>query len=123
MPSSEIKPWVAAYVEEYLIERTQNPNSSIGGNVNYLNPDPSAGVSKKDMEQWGNDVVAQAEVSGLIFGEGKHKHYHGTNQGVRKHLNSLLLCQKTINGNGANDEKTIYVDRFGFYNFSSFCLR
>ena len=32
MPDSKIKPWVAAYVEEYLIERTQNPNSSIGGN-------------------------------------------------------------------------------------------
>lgn len=94
MPDSKIKPWVAAYIEEYLIERTQNPNSSIGGNVNYLNPDPSVDVSKKNMEQWGNDVVAQAEASGLIFGEGKHKHYHGTIPGSKKAPKFIIVMPK-----------------------------
>ena len=92
MPDSDIKSWTAKYTEEYLKERTKNSNSSVGGNYNYLNP--HANISQKIMKQWGNDVVAQAKISGLIFGEGNYKHYHGTAKGHKKAPDFVISLPK-----------------------------
>ena len=94
MPDKEIRPWTAKFTEEYLKERTTNPHSSIGGNYNYLNPH-SKSVSEDTMRKWGNDVVEQAKKSGLIFGEGNSKHYHGTAKGHKMAPSFIVVIPKS----------------------------
>ena len=94
MPDKEIRPWIAKFTEEYLKERTTNPHSSIGGNYNYLNPH-SKSVSEDTMRKWGNDVVEQAKKSGLIFGEGNFKHYHGTAKGHKMAPSFIVVIPKS----------------------------
>jgi hypothetical protein len=81
MPKAHINKRVAAEVVKYLHDRAAGAPSSVGKHLNYLNPIYS---SQKSLKEWGNDVVAQASKSGLVFGAGKARHYHGTAKGSSK---------------------------------------
>ncbi len=47
------------------------------------------------MRKWGNDVVEQAKKSGLIFGEGNFKHYHGTAKGYKMAPGFIVVIPKS----------------------------
>ena len=82
---------MAAEVDAYLHQRASAAASSVGSNLNYLNPHYS---SAKSVRQWGNDVVKQANRAGMVFGSGKAVHYHGTAKGMmswRPHEFRVLL--------------------------------
>jgi hypothetical protein len=79
MPTKAINARVEAGVDAWLNERGAGAPSSVGNNLNYLNPWFS---SARSMRAWGADVVRQAKASGLIFGAGKAVHFHGTAKGL-----------------------------------------
>lgn len=82
MPERAINTRVSAEVDRWLALRASGTPSSIGDNLNYLNPLYS---SRRSLEEWGKEVVAQAKKSGLVMGSGKAKHYHGTAKGLQKY--------------------------------------
>ncbi|RQP04084.1 MAG: hypothetical protein D1H97_19840 [Paracoccus sp. BP8] len=68
-------------VDDYLVARAQGLESSVGGNLNYLNPKYSSWNNIKP-GSWGDSVVKQAQSSGQVFGAGNAMHYHGTAPGM-----------------------------------------
>jgi Cell Wall Hydrolase len=75
MPAKAINKKVAKEVVRWLRLRAAGTPSSVGDNVNYLNPYYS---SKNSLESWGWDVVSQANATGMVFGAGRAVHFHGT---------------------------------------------
>jgi hypothetical protein len=75
MPGKAINKKVAKEVVHWLRLRAAGSPSSVGDNVNYLNPYYS---SKNSLESWGWDVVSQANATGMVFGAGRAVHFHGT---------------------------------------------
>ncbi len=71
--------YVQDYVDRYVGARAAGTPSSVGGNLNYLNPYYS---SQRSLNAWGNDVVAQGTASGQAFGQGRSMHFHGTAPGL-----------------------------------------
>jgi hypothetical protein len=81
MPSKDINKKVAKEVVQWLRLRAAGIPSSVGDNLNYLNPYYS---SEKSLESWGWDVVSQAKMNGMVFGTGRAVHFHGTAKGLKK---------------------------------------
>ncbi|TBE77231.1 hypothetical protein ELH01_08220 [Rhizobium ruizarguesonis] len=82
MPKRAISPKIAAAVDSWLEMRARGVPSSVGDNLNYLNPLYS---SQSSLRGWGWSVVAQAKKSGYVMGAGKATHYHGTSRDLEKY--------------------------------------
>jgi hypothetical protein len=82
MPERAISSKVAAEVDRWLETRARGIPSSVGENLNYLNPLFS---SQSSLRSWGWSVVAQAKASGYVMGAGKATHYHGTSRDLVKY--------------------------------------
>lgn len=75
MPWSKVNKRLQTFIPNYLAARANGGTPVVASELNYLNPVYS---SKRSMDAWGKAVVAQATQSGLVFGVGKGRHYHGT---------------------------------------------
>ncbi|CUX13700.1 cell wall hydrolase [Agrobacterium fabrum] len=87
MPNRAISSKVAAEVDRWLEMRARGVPSSVGDNLNYLNPLYS---SQSSLRGWGWSVVAQARKSGYVMGAGKATHYHGTSRDLVKYKPSAF---------------------------------
>lgn len=83
MPISLISTRVRNFVNFYLIDREAGRKSIIGGHLNYANKYYSDEYNRK---KWVNNFHDQAEKDGLIFGNGKAIHAHGTVEELRKYI-------------------------------------
>jgi Cell Wall Hydrolase len=81
IPTRAVNSKVAKEVVRWLKLRAAGEPSSVGNNLNYLNP---YYASRGALSSWGWDVVAQAEKSGMIFGSQRATHFHGTARGLEK---------------------------------------
>ncbi len=103
MPMRAVNRKVAKEVLRWLELRAAGTPSSVGNNLNYLNPYYS---SKSSLDQWGWDVVAQAEKTGMIYGSGRAVHFHGTSKGIKKLRPSsfvIRLPKDRVNGLSSPD--------------------
>ena len=75
MPMSAVSSRIRIFINTYLIERSKGKKSIIGGHLNYANKYYSDEYNRK---KWVNKFHDQAEKEGLIFGNGKAIHAHGT---------------------------------------------
>lgn len=83
MPMSAVSSGIKNFVNKYLIERAKGKKSIIGGHLNYANKYYSDEYNRK---KWVNKFHDQAEKEGLIFGNGKAIHAHGTVEELRKYI-------------------------------------
>jgi len=83
MPISAVSTRVRNFVNVYLIERAAGKKSIIGGHLNYANKYYSDEYNRK---KWVNKFHDQAAKDGLIFGNGKSIHAHGTVEELRKYI-------------------------------------
>lgn len=83
MPISLVSTRVRNFVNFYLIDREAGRKSIIGGHLNYANKYYSDEYNRK---KWVNNFHDQAEKDGLIFGNGKAIHAHGTVEELRKYI-------------------------------------
>lgn len=75
MPISDVSSRIRNFVNKYLIERANGKPSIVGGHLNYANKYYSDEYNKK---KWVNAFHDKAIKDGLIFGNGKAIHAHGT---------------------------------------------
>jgi hypothetical protein len=90
VPMRTVSKTVAAEVLRWLKLRSAGTPSSVGNNLNYLNPYYS---SPGSLKSWGWYVVKQAEKSGMMFGSGRATHFHGTSRGLEKYRPGLFSIQ------------------------------
>lgn len=76
--NAPLDPKVLQMTQDYLAQRAGGLPSSVGASTHYLNP---AYSSQNSLNQWGNNVVGQAQQSGYMFGTGDAMHYHGVAPG------------------------------------------
>lgn len=81
MPSSAVNQRVRAQVLQYLQDRANGTQSSVGNHLNYANPYAS---DKKNRKAWVDAFYKQAKEDGLVFGTGKAVHGHGTTKDLQK---------------------------------------
>ena len=83
MPMSAVSSKIRNFVNNYLIERANGRQSIIGGHLNYANKYYSDEYNRRT---WVNAFHDQAVRDGLIFGNGKAVHAHGTVAELRKSI-------------------------------------
>lgn len=83
MPMSAVSLRIKSFVNAYLIERSKGKKSIIGGHLNYANKYYS---DEYNREKWVNKFHDQAEKDGLIFGNGKAIHAHGTVEELKRYI-------------------------------------
>ena len=83
MPMSAVSSKISNFVNNYLIERANGRQSIIGGHLNYANKYYSDEYNRRT---WVNAFHDQAVRDGLIFGNGKAVHAHGTVAELRKSI-------------------------------------
>ena len=75
MPFTHVSERIKEFVNSYLIERSKGKRSIIGENLHYANKYYSDEYNRK---MWVDEFHDQAVKSGLVFGNGKAVHAHGT---------------------------------------------
>ena len=84
LPMSRIDARTNKLVDDWLAQRASGAQSSVGDNLNYLNPKYSGANGRGN--GWGGDAFqAEAIRNGYVFGKGNAKHYHGTTAGLQKY--------------------------------------
>ena len=69
-------------VDDWLAQRAGGAQSSVGDNLNYLNPKYSGRNGRGN--GWGGDAFqAEAMRNGYVFGKGNAQHFHGTTAGLQ----------------------------------------
>lgn len=83
VPMSRVSPRMRQAVLEHLRKRSEGMQSTVGGDVNYANPNFLGEASAKT-KQWVREVEEQAKQTGQIYGSGNAIHVHGTPTGGKR---------------------------------------
>lgn len=80
MPNNHIKRRAEIAVLRHLEARMNGADSTVGGHLNYANPYSSSPTSMA----WVRPLQIRAQREGLVFGEGRAIHVHGTDPGFAR---------------------------------------